>query len=157
MEVMDHAIMEGYTIAWASDVSEAGFSREGIAIVPDEKAVENAGSDEARWLGLSNRERDANLRARVGSELLVEKQITQEMRQQSFDDYQTTDDHGMQIYGIAKDQQGKKFYMVKNSWGEAGPYKGLWYASDPFVRYKTLTIVLHKDALPAEIARKLGL
>jgi len=150
MEVMDHAIMEGYTIAWASDVSEAGFSREGIAIVPDEKAVENAGSDEARWLGLSNRERDANLRARVGSELLVEKQITQEMRQQSFDDYQTTDDHGMQIYGIAKDQQGKKFYMVKNSWGEAGPYKGLWYASDPFVRYKTLTIVLHKDALPAE-------
>jgi len=157
MEVMDHAIMEGYTIAWASDVSEAGFSREGIAIVPDEKAVENAGSDEARWLGLSNRERDANLRARVGSELLVEKQITQEMRQQSFDNYQTTDDHGMQIYGIAKDQQGKKFYMVKNSWGEAGPYKGLWYASDPFVRYKTLTIVLHKDALPAEIARKLGL
>jgi len=157
MEVMDHAIMEGYTIAWASDVSEAGFSRQGIAIVPDENAVENAGSDEARWLGLSNRERDANLRARVGSELLVEKQITQEMRQQSFDNYQTTDDHGMQIYGIAKDQQGKKFYMVKNSWGEAGPYKGLWYASDPFVRYKTLTIVLHKDALPAEIARKLGL
>lgn len=157
MEVMEHAIMEGYTIAWASDVSEAGFSREGIAIVPDEKAVENAGSDEARWLGLSSRERDANLRARVGSELLAEKQITQEMRQHSFDNYQTTDDHGMQIYGIAKDQQGNKFYMVKNSWGEAGPYKGLWYVSDPFVRYKTLSIVLHKDALPAEIARKLGL
>ena len=157
MEVMEHAIMEGYTIAWASDVSEAGFSREGIAIVPDEKAVENAGSDEARWLGLSSRERDANLRMRVGSELLAEKQITQEMRQQSFDNYQTTDDHGMQIYGIAKDQQGNKFYMVKNSWGVAGPYKGLWYVSDPFVRYKTLSIVLHKDALPVEIARKLGL
>jgi hypothetical protein len=157
MEVMEHAIMEGYTIAWASDVSEAGFSREGIAIVPDEKAVENAGSDEARWLGLSSRERDANLRMRVGSELLAEKQITQEMRQQSFDDYQTTDDHGMQIYGIAKDQQGNKFYMVKNSWGVAGPYKGLWYVSDPFIRYKTLSIVLHKDALPVEIARKLGL
>ena len=157
MEVMEHAIMEGYTISWASDVSESGFSREGIAIVPDEKAVENAGSDEARWLGLSSRERDANLRVRVGSELLAEKQITQEMRQQSFDNYQTTDDHGMQIYGIAKDQQGNKFYMVKNSWGEAGPYKGLWYVSDPFVRYKTLSIVLHKDALPAEIARKLGL
>lgn len=157
MEVIEHAIMEGYTIAWASDVSEAGFSRQGIAIVPDENAVENAGSDEARWLGLSSRERDANLRSRVGSELLAEKQITQEMRQQSFDNYQTTDDHGMQIYGIAKDQQGNKFYMVKNSWGETGPYKGLWYASDPFVRYKTLSIMVHKDALPADIARKLGL
>ena len=156
MEVMEHAIMEGYTIAWASDVSEAGFSREGIAIVPDEHAVENAGSDEARWLGLSSHERDANLRMRVGSEVLAEKQITQEMRQHSFDDYSTTDDHGMQIYGIASDQLGNKFYMVKNSWGEAGHYKGLWYASDPFVRYKTLSIVLHKDALPAEIARKLG-
>jgi len=157
MEVMEHAIMNGFTIAWASDVSETGFSREGIAIVPDEQAAENAGSDEARWLGLSNRERDANLRMRVGSEALAEKQITQEMRQSAFDNYSTTDDHGMQIYGIAKDQQGNKFYMVKNSWGETGPYKGLWYASDPFVRYKTLSIVLHKGALPAETARKLGL
>ncbi|HBG57625.1 aminopeptidase C [Proteiniphilum sp. UBA1028] len=157
MEVMEHAIMNGFTIAWASDVSETGFSREGIAIVPDEQAAENAGSDEARWLGLSSRERDANLRMRVGSEALAEKQITQEMRQSAFDNYSTTDDHGMQIYGIAKDQQGNKFYMVKNSWGETGPYKGLWYASDPFVRYKTLSIVLHKGALPAETARKLGL
>src|SRR5690606_32835861 len=87
MEVMEYAIMEGYTIAWASDVSEAGFSRDGIAIVPDEHAVENAGSDQARWLGLSSRERDANLRMRVGSEFLAEKQITQEMRQHSFNDY----------------------------------------------------------------------
>jgi aminopeptidase C len=157
MEVMEHAIMNGFTIAWASDISETGFSREGIAIVPDEQAAENAGSDEARWLGLSSRERDANLRMRVGSEALAEKQITQEMRQSAFDNYSTTDDHGMQIYGIAKDQQGNKFYMVKNSWGETGPYKGLWYASDPFVRYKTLSIVLHKGALPAETARKLGL
>lgn len=157
MEVMENAIMKGYTIAWASDVSEAGFSREGIAIIPDENATENAGTDQAKWLGLSTRERDANLRARVGTEVLAEKHITQEMRQQSFDNYQTTDDHGMQIYGIAKDQNGNKFYMVKNSWGETGPYKGLWYASDPFVRYKTLSIVLHRDAIPAQIAAKLGL
>ena len=157
MEVMENAIMGGYTIAWASDVSEAGFSREGIAIMPDENAAENAGSDQAKWLGLSTRERDANLRARVGTEVLAEKHITQEMRQQSFDNYQTTDDHGMQIYGIAKDQNGNKFYMVKNSWGETGPYKGLWYASDPFVRYKTLSVVLHRDAIPAQIAAKLGL
>ena len=157
MEVMENAIMEGYTIAWASDVSEAGFSREGIAIIPDENAAENAGSDQARWLGLSTRERDADLKARVGTEILAEKEITQEMRQKSFDNYQTTDDHGMQIYGIAKDQNGNKFYLVKNSWGETGPYKGLWYASDPFVRYKTLSIVLHRDAIPASIAAKLGL
>ena len=157
MEVMENAIMQGYTIAWATDVSEAGFSREGVAIVPDENADENAGSDQARWLGLSSRERDADLRMRVGRDLLAEKTITQEMRQRSFNDYSTTDDHGMQIYGIAEDQNGNRFYMVKNSWGKTGPYKGLWYASDPFVRYKTLTIVVHRDAIPSSIAGKLGL
>lgn len=157
MEVMDTAIKNGYTIAWAADVSEAGFSREGIAIVPDENAAENAGSDQAKWQGLSNRERDVALRARVGRELLAEKTITQEMRQRSFNDYSTTDDHGMQIYGMAEDQNGNKFYMVKNSWGITGPYKGFWYASDAFVRYKTLSIVMHKDALPSSIAEKLRL
>lgn len=157
MEVMEHAIRGGYTIAWASDVSEAGFSRSGIAIVPDENAPENAGSDQERWLGQSARERDAELRTRVGREMLAEKNITQEMRQEAYDRYETTDDHGMQIYGIAEDQQGNTFYMVKNSWGDTGPYNGLWYASDPFVRYKTMSIVLHKDALPAPISTKLGL
>ncbi len=157
MEVMEHAIEEGYTIAWASDVSEAGFSRSGIAIVPDENAPENAGSDQERWLGQSVRERDADLRARVGVELLAEKNITQEMRQVAYDRYETTDDHGMQIYGIAQDQKGNPFFMVKNSWGETGPYKGLWYASFPFVKYKTMSIVLNKKALPTHIAKKLGL
>ena len=157
MEVMEQAVMKGYTIAWASDVSEAGFSREGIAIVPDEEAPENAGSDKSRWLGLSSRERDAEIRIRIGKEILSEKEITQEMRQTSFDNYATTDDHGMQIYGIAEDQNGNRFFMVKNSWGETGPYDGFWYASFPFVSYKTLSIVLHKDALPASIAKKLGL
>lgn len=157
MQVMEHAIMEGYTIAWASDVSESGFSRSGIAIVPDENAPENAGSDQEKWLGQSVRERDTELRMRVGRDLLAEKTITQEMRQEAFDRYETTDDHGMQIYGIAEDQQGNIFYMVKNSWGETGPYNGLWYASDPFVRYKTMSIVLHKDAIPAHLLRKMGI
>ncbi len=156
MEVMEYAVMSGYTIAWASDVSETGFSREGIAIVPDEEASENAGSDQAKWLGLSSRERDADIRSRIGKELLTEKEITQEMRQTSFDNYATTDDHGMQIYGIANDQMGNRFFMVKNSWGETGPYNGHWYISYPFVSYKTLSIVLHRDALPAAIAHKLG-
>jgi aminopeptidase C len=157
MEVMENAIMQGYTIAWASDVSEAGFTREGLAIVPDEQSTENAGSDQARWLGLSTREREAELKMKIGNQLLAEKVITQEMRQLAYDNYSTTDDHGMQIYGIAKDQQGNKFFMVKNSWGETGPYKGLWYASDSFVRYKTMSIVLHKKAIPTTIAKKLGL
>lgn len=157
MDVIDNAIKEGYTIAWASDVSEAGFSRSGIAIVPDENANENAGSDQAHWLGLSTRERDADIRARVGKEVLAEKEITQEMRQLAFNNYQTTDDHGMQIYGIAEDQNGKKFYMVKNSWGKTGPYDGIWYASEPFVRYKTLSIMVHKNAIPKALAKKMGL
>ena len=157
MEVMEYAIMNGYTIAWATDVSEAGFSRSGIAVVPDENSSMNAGSDQENWLGQSTRERDASLRSRVGNELLAEKVITQEMRQDAFDNYQTTDDHGMQIYGIASDQNNNKYFMVKNSWGDSGPYNGLWYASFPFVKYKTMSIVLHKDAIPSHIITKLGL
>jgi aminopeptidase C len=157
IETIDNAINNGYTVAWASDVSEAGFSREGIAIVPDENAPENIGSDQAKWLGLSPREKSNALRDKIGREMLKEKTITQEMRQEAFDNFQTTDDHGMQIYGIAKDQNGNKYYMVKNSWGETGPYKGIWYVSEPFVRYKTLSAVVNKKALPASVSKKLGL
>ncbi|HBK31026.1 MAG TPA: aminopeptidase [Porphyromonadaceae bacterium] len=157
IEAIDHAIMQGYTVAWASDVSEIGFSRTGMAIIPDEKAAENAGSDQAHWLGLSPRERDEALRGRIGKELLAEKQISQEMRQESFNNYQTTDDHGMLIYGIAKDQNGNKYYLVKNSWGKAGNNDGIWYASEAFVRYKTLNVVVNKNSLPKGIARKLKL
>lgn len=157
IETIDNAINNGYTVAWASDVSEAGFSREGIAIVPDENAPENAGSDQAKWLGLSPREKTNALRDKIEKEMLKEKAVTQEMRQEAFDNFQTTDDHGMQIYGIAKDQNGNKYYMVKNSWGETGSYKGIWYVSEPFVRYKTLSAVVNKKALPASVSKKLGL
>jgi len=157
IETIDNAINNGYTVAWASDVSEAGFSREGIAIVPDENAPENAGSDQAKWLGLSPREKTNALRDKIGKEMLKEKTVTQETRQEAFDNFQTTDDHGMQIYGIAKDQNGNKYYMVKNSWGETGPYKGIWYVSEAFVRYKTLSAVVNKKALPASVSKKLGL
>ncbi|MDD2475654.1 MAG: C1 family peptidase [Dysgonamonadaceae bacterium] len=156
IEAMDHALMNGYTIAWATDVSEVGFSRSGIATVPDLDSSENAGSDQAHWLGLSANERSNEVRSKIGKEILKEKTITQEARQLGYDNYQTTDDHGMHIYGIAKDQQGNKYYMVKNSWGETGPYKGLWYASEAFVRYKTMNIVINKNALPKTIAAKLN-
>ncbi len=157
IETIDRALMNGYTVAWATDVSEIGFNRSGIAIVPDLDATENAGSDQAHWLGMTPGERTNEIREKLGKEILKEKEITQEVRQIAYDNYETTDDHGMQIYGIAKDKDGNKFYMVKNSWGETGPYKGLWYASEAFVKYKTLNAVIHKDALPKSIAKKVKL
>ncbi len=156
MEVFDHAINNGYTIAWGSDVSEKGFTRNGIAVAADIEALESSGSDQARWVGLSQTERDAEVKKLV-EKPCKEIEVTQELRQQAYDNYQTTDDHGMLIYGIAKDQTGKKFYMVKNSWGTESKYKGHWYASEAYVAYKTMNIVLHKDALPKTIQSKLGI
>ena len=156
MEVFDNAINNGYSIAWGSDVSEKGFTRNGVAVVPDIKTMETAGSDQDRWVGLSRAEKDAEIRKML-EKPCKELAITQEMRQKDYDNYQTTDDHGMHIYGIAKDQTGKKFYMVKNSWGTDNKYKGTWYASEAFVAYKTMNIVVHKDALPKAIKAKLGI
>lgn len=155
MKTIDYALENGYTVAWASDVSEIGFTRDGLAVMPDETSAENVGSDQAHWLGLSQRDKDAALKKKVSEGPVKEKVITQEMRQLAYDNYQTTDDHGMLIYGIAKDQNGTKYYMVKNSWGEAGKYKGLWYASEAFVKYKTMSVVIHKDAIPSDINKKI--
>ena len=153
MEVMYNAIDKGYTIAWGSDVSEKGFTRDGLAVMPVEEKKAVAGSDQERWVGKSAE----NPEEEVKAELPEEMTITQEMRQDGYDRKTTTDDHGMHIYGLAKDQNGTQYFMVKNSWGDAGKYKGIWYASDAFVRYKTLNIVVHKDALPKHIAKKLGI
>ena len=79
------------------------------------------------------------------------------MRQAAYDNYQTTDDHGMHMYGIAKDQNGTKYYMIKNSWGESGKYKGYWYISESYVQYKTMDILVNKNSIPQEIRAKLGL
>ena len=154
MEVMDNAVNNGYTFAWGSDVSEQGFSRNGIAVMPDAaKGAELTGSDMARWTGLSPADRRAELTSRP----LPELEVTQEMRQQAYDNWETTDDHGMVIYGIAKDQNGKEYYMVKNSWGKSGKYDGIWYASKPFTAYKTMNIVVNKNAIPKNIAKKMGI
>jgi aminopeptidase C len=156
MEVFDNAINTGYTVAWGSDVSEVGFTRDGVASCPDIEALETSGSDQARWIGLSRTERDAEIR-KLATSPCKEVTVTQELRQKGYNNYQTTDDHGMLIYGIAKDQTGKKFYMVKNSWGTDSKYKGMWYASEAFVAYKTINIVVHKDAVPGAIKAKLGI
>lgn len=154
MEVIENAVNKGYTVAWGSDVSEAGFTRDGIAVVPDEvKSNELTGSDMARWTGMTTAEKNKELTSKP----MPEKEITQEMRQTGFDNWETTDDHGMLIFGIAKDQNGKDYFMVKNSWGTNSKYKGIWYASKAFVKYKTMNILVHKDALPKNISKKLGI
>lgn len=156
MEIMDNAINTGYTIAWGSDVSEKGFTRDGVATMPDMAAIETSGSDQDRWVGLSKDAKQEEIK-KLTSKPCQEINVTQVLRQEAYDNYQTTDDHGMQIYGIAKDQTGKKFYMVKNSWGTENKYAGTWYASEPFVAYKTMNFIVHKNALPKAIAKKLGI
>jgi aminopeptidase C len=155
MAIIDNAIMEGYTVLWASDVSEQGFGRNGIAMYPTTDPQEMIGSDQAKWLELSPTER-SNMFRNLKAPVAEIREVTQQMRQESYDNKQTTDDHGMQIYGIAKDQNGTKYYMVKNSWGDdAGNYKGLWYVTEKFVQYKTMDIQVHKNSIPKNIRKKL--
>ena len=154
MQVMDNAVRQGYTFAWGADVSEQGFTRDGICVMPDvEKTPDLTGSDMAHWLGLNAAQRRLESTQRPMPEVTV----TQEMRQEAYDNWETTDDHGMLIYGLATDQNGKEYFLVKNSWGESGKYKGIWYASKAFVAYKTMNILVHKDAVPKDIKKKLGL
>jgi len=153
IQIIDNSINQGYTVAWASDVSEKGFSRKGVAVVPDTTVTNLPGSDQARWLGLTPAERENRVNNLTGP--VPEKTITQAMRQEAFDNYETTDDHGMHIYGIAQDQNGTRYYMIKNSWGVNNQYKGTWYISLPFVQYKTLSIVVNKNVLSKELKEKL--
>ncbi len=154
MAVMENAVDKGYTFAWGADVSEMGFTRDGIAVCPDaDHGADITGSDMAHWLSMSVMDR----RRELTKKPLPEIEVTQEMRQEAYDNWETTDDHGMIIYGLAKDQNGKEYFMVKNSWGSAGKYNGIWYASKAFVKYKTLNILVHKDAIPKDIRKKLGI
>ena len=155
MRIIDHALANGYTLAWAADVSEIGFTRKGIGVMPDaEHGADLTGSDMAKWVGMSKDKQKEELTKKP----LPEKTITQEMRQQAYDNWETTDDHGMQIFGTAKDQNGKKYYMVKNSWGTVkSDYKGIWYISEAFMQYKTNDILVHKNAIPKDIRKKLGI
>lgn len=150
--IIDNAIDNGYTVAWAGDVSEKGFTELGVAVIPDID-YNSKGSDEIKWMG--NRVSDeVPLYAKTPC---PEIKITQEMRQDAFDDYSTTDDHGMHIFGKAKDQNGTEYYMVKNSWGNVGPYNGIWYISKSYVRYKTTDIMVNKMAIPIDIRKKINL
>ncbi|MGD9977301.1 MAG: aminopeptidase C [Bacteroidales bacterium] len=155
-KIFDYAIDNGYPVAWASDVSDKGFSwSKGVAIVPDVNIEEMSGSDKERWTQLSQKDKDAKLYSfeKPGKET----KITQELRQEAFDNFQTTDDHGMLLVGKAKDQEGNIYFKVKNSWGTDNIYNGYFYASKPFVLYKTTSIMVHKNAIPKEILTKLGI
>ena len=156
MQVIDYAVNQGYTIAWGGDVSEPGFTRQGLAYAVDTKKTESlAGSDMARWLKLTAEKR-RNIIDSLGC-TVPEVIPTQEMRQERFDNWELTDDHGMQIFGIAKDQNGKEYYMVKNSWGETGEYKGIWYMTKAFIAANTMDFLVNRKAIPAEIRKKLGI
>lgn len=154
--IIDNSLEKGYTVNWASDVSEKGFAyKKGFAVVPVASVEEMSDSEKGKWTTLSADElRKLSLDL---SRILPEKTITQAMRQQAFDSQETTDDHGMLIMGSARDQQGDKFYKVKNSWGKDGVFGGCFYASAPFVMYKTTGIMVHKDAIPDDIRRKLDI
>ena len=142
MSVIDNATMNGYTVAWGADVSESYFSyKNGMAIVP-EKNMEDMRSGEKDSLWIMP---------------VKEKVITDSLRQRAFDLLATQDDHGMHITGQAKDQTGKKYFIIKNSWGAKNELDGYFYASEAYIEYKTTSILVNKACIPKDIAAKMGI
>ena len=156
MRIIDNAVMNGYTVAWGGDVSEPGFTRDGLAYSIDAKKAQSlSGSDMAHWLKLTKTEKK-NVLDSLGCKV-PEVTPTQKLRQERFDNWELTDDHGMLIYGIAKDQNGKEYYMVKNSWGETGDYKGIWYMTKNYIANNTMDFIVNKNAVSKDIRKKLGI
>ena len=158
IETMDYALHNGYTIAWDGDVSEKGFSHsKGLAIFPELVNVDNYSStDRTRLEKMNPAERSEQ--AYKFESPFPEVNVTQEIRQAGFESFSTTDDHLMHITGIVKDQNGTKYYITKNSWGtDRNPFGGYLNMSEEYVRAKTIAIMVHKNAIPAEIKTKLGL
>lgn len=140
-EIIDNGLKNGYTVAWAGDVSEKSFSwKNGVAFVPEKKFEDMSAEEKADLFNGPKKE-------------LV---VTDDLRQKAFDNYTTTDDHGMHIVGISKDQNGKEYYIVKNSWGTTNDYKGYLFMTKEFVKYKTTAIMIHKNGIPLAISKKLG-
>ena len=153
--VVDNALAKGYPVVWAADVSEGGFKwKEGVALMPKERSESDMeGTELARWVKLSDSERQEKQFDIKGP--VEEIVVTQESRQEMFDRQETTDDHGMEIVGTATDQEGNRYYKVKNSWDTNQVYDGFFYVSEPYFLAKTLNILVHKDAIPSDIAKKL--
>lgn len=150
MQIIDDAIKSGYTVLWGGDVSEEGFTRDGLAVYPDMEAADVPGLDQAHWLKLDRRAKNDQ----IGKRPLPQKSVTPAERQKGYDNFESTDDHGMHLFGIAKDQLGNKYYMIKNSWGKTGKYDGIWYMTPEFARAKTLNYVVNKNAISKALRQK---
>jgi bleomycin hydrolase len=157
IEIIDYALANGYTVAWGADVSDRGFAtkKKGVAVIPEHDISTMSDAEISKWEKLDEKEQDDELYKldKPGKE----KTITQEMRQEDFDNYTTTDDHGMQIVGTAKDQNGTPYYKIKNSWGDYNQYGGYFYASKSYVALRTTDFMVHKDGIPKSIRMKLGI
>lgn len=155
--VVDNALAMGYTVAWAADVSEGGFKwTDGVALMPKGKNEGDMdGTELSRWVHLSDKDRQNEKYEFKGP--VEEIEVTQELRQNMFDSQETTDDHGMEIVGTARDQKGNRYYKVKNSWDTNQKYDGYLYVSEPFFLAKTLNLLVNKKAVPKDIAKKINL
>ncbi len=156
-QIVDNAIEKGYTVLWAADVSEKGFKwYDGVALMPKvDRNKAKEGTELSRWVKLKDSEKEDEMYDFKGP--VEEIEVTQESRQQGFDNYETTDDHGMVIVGTAVDQKGNKYYKVKNSWDSEQVYDGYFYISMPYFLAKTMSIMVNKDAVPSEILGKLNM
>ena len=155
--VVDNSLEKGYTVVWAADVSEGGFKwTDGVALMPKGKSEGDMnGTELSRWVKLSDRERSNEKFNFTGP--VEEIEVTPESRQEMFDNQETTDDHGMVITGVATDQKGNRYYKVKNSWDTNQKYDGYFYVSEPYFLAKTIDILVHRDAIPKNIAKKMDL
>jgi bleomycin hydrolase len=156
--IMNYSLNNGYTVNWDGDVSEKGFSHQkGVAIIPEvENTAGYSAADKTRLGKMSKEERTAE--AYKFSQPFPEMAVTQAMRQETFENKTTTDDHLMHITGIVKDQNGTDYYITKNSWGaDSNSSGGYLNMSGNYVKAKTIFVMVHKNAIPPEIKTKLGL
>ena len=155
--IVDNSLKNGHAVLWAADVSEDGFNfRRGYALMPKEKSEANMTEDERNeWAKISDRKRKEIAKDIKGP--VEEIEITQEVRQEMYDRQLTTDDHGMVIVGIATDQEGNRYYKVQNSWNTNQLYDGFFYVSEPYFLAKTMSFLVNKDVIPADIKAKIGL